>query len=256
MKIISWNVNGIRATYKKGLLSFLENEDPDIFCVQETKAQRDQLTEEQIYPLGMKSFWSSAEKKGYSGVATFCHNDPDSVEHGIGISKFDSEGRFVVTKHKDIFIYNVYFPNGARPERHDFKQEFLAQFTKYLKHKISLGEKIVVLGDYNVAPAEIDVFDPVALAKTSGFLPEEREWFKQFQSIGFVDTFRHFHPNLKNKFSWWNQIERARLSNRGWRIDLICVSKNLEARMLGAEILDDVEGSDHCPVVLHLKDSE
>ncbi len=253
MKIVSWNVNGIRATYKKGLLAFLENEKPDIFCVQETKCHVDQLSQDQIAPLGMKSFWSSAEKKGYSGTATFSHTDADQLNHGIGISKFDSEGRFVVTKFDDISIYNVYFPNGARIERQAYKQEFLISFTEYLIPKVRSGEKIIVLGDYNVAPKEIDVFDPIGLANTSGFLPEEREWFQQFLKIGFIDTFRHFHPNEKHRYTWWNQIERGRIGNRGWRIDLICATENLRPHLKSSSILDDVDGSDHCPITLEIE---
>ncbi len=255
MKIISWNVNGIRAAYKKGLTSFLENESPDIFCVQETKSQVDQLTPEQINPIALKSYWSSAEKKGYSGVATFTKKDVTEVQYGIGISKFDLEGRCVITRHNDIWIYNIYFPNGARGgDRHDYKQEFLVRLNENLKPKVDRGEQIVILGDYNVAPSEIDVFDPIRLSDTSGFLPIEREWFKQFIGLGFVDTFRHFFPDVKHRYSWWNQIERARLTNRGWRIDLICATKNLEKRFLSANILDEIEGSDHCPIVLELKE--
>lgn len=255
MKIISWNVNGIRAIYKKNLSYFIENQNPDVFCVQETKAQLDQLSEEIVSISSMKSYWSSAQKRGYSGVATFVKTPVTEVNHGIGVEKFDQEGRFVITKHKDIWIYNIYFPNGASgKERHNFKQEFLATLNEYLVPKISKNEKIVVLGDYNVAPNEIDIFDPVRLAKTSGFLPEEREWFRQFLNVGFVDTFRHFYPNASNRYTWWNQIERGRLTNRGWRIDLICVTKNLQDRLERANILDEIEGSDHCPVVLELKD--
>src|SRR5690606_17065674 len=154
----------------------------------------------------------------------------------------------------DITIYNVYFPNGARLERQAFKQEFLIRFLEHLIPKVRGGEKIIVLGDYNVAPAEIDVYDPVGLSNTSGFFPEEREWFKQFLNIGLIDTFRHFYPDEKHRYTWWNQMERARIGNRGWRIDLICATENLQTRFKSAQILDDVEGSDHCPIVLELKD--
>lgn len=252
MKIVSWNVNGIRATYKKGLLAFLASEKPDIFCAQETKCHVEQLTEDQISPLLMKSHWSSAEKKGYSGTATFSYQEPDLIEKGIGISKFDSEGRFTITRFGGITIYNVYFPNGARIERQAFKQEFLIRFTEYLIPKVRSGEKIIVLGDYNVAPSEIDIYDPIGLANTSGFLPEEREWYKQFLQIGFIDTFRHFYPDQKHKYTWWNQIERARIGNRGWRIDMICATENLRPHLKSAKIFDDVEGSDHCPISLDL----
>ena len=255
MKIISWNVNGIRAAYKKNLVNFLEIQNPDVFCVQETKAHLDQLSEDIISMYMMKSYWSSAQRKGYSGVATFCKNQADEVSYGIGVDKFDQEGRFVITKHGDVTIYNIYFPNGASgKERHDFKQEFLVKLNEHMAPKIARGEKVIVLGDYNVAPTEIDIFDPIRMARTSGFLPEEREWFKQFLNIGFIDTFRHFHPDVKDKYTWWNQIERGRLTNRGWRIDMICATKNLQDRLATAAVLDEIQGSDHCPILLELKE--
>jgi len=175
------------------------------------------------------------------------------VEYGMGSKKFDDEGRFVVTQIADITIYNVYFPNGsAREERHHFKQEFLRKFLRHLMKRLAAGDKVIVLGDYNVAHREIDVHDPVRLSKVSGFLPEEREWFSQFLDAGFIDTFRFFHPDAKERFSWWSYRELARAANRGWRIDYICVSENLRTRLQSADIWDQQEGSDHCPVVLEL----
>jgi exodeoxyribonuclease-3 len=262
MKIICWNVNGIRAASKKGLLEFVKNEDPDLFCVQETKAHREQVEPSVVELFGRKSFWSSAVRKGYSGTASFLKETASSsgeARLGIAVEKFDSEGRFVITSHKiplNFDVYNIYFPNGASgKERHDFKQEFLKSLTEHLKAELSLGQNIIVLGDYNIAPADIDIYDPIKHAKTSGFLPEEKNWFKSFVELGFVDTFRHFNPNEKNRFSWWNQMERARLGNRGWRIDMICVSKNLVPYLKRADILDHIEGSDHCPILLELKES-
>lgn len=255
MKIISWNVNGIRACAKKGFVEFIEQQDPDILCLQETKAHPDQLDETLHKPLERISYWSAAERKGYSGTATYVREDLSDVSYGIGIRKFDSEGRFVVTRHKDFLLFNVYFPNGAASEeRHIFKQDFLKRFTSYLKKLLNQGEKVIVLGDYNVAYLEHDVFDPIRLSKVSGFLPEERKWFGQFLETGFIDTFRYLHPDEKNRYSWWSYRENARLGNRGWRIDHICVSKNLEKRILAADILDQQMGSDHCPVVLEMKD--
>lgn len=255
MKLISWNVNGLRACLNKGFDDFFIHEKPDILCLQETKAHPDQI-DPRVHSIGgYHSFWSSAERKGYSGTATFLKRAPESVAHGIGIRKFDSEGRFVVTVCGDVKIFNVYFPNGsAREERHLFKQEFLARFTAYLSKLILKGEKVIVLGDYNVAYLEADVFDPIRLSRISGFLPEEREWFRQFLNQGFVDSFRFFYPQEKNRFSWWSYRENARKNNRGWRIDHICVSENLRPFLQSAAILDGQEGSDHCPVLLELED--
>lgn len=255
MKIISWNVNGIRAAYKKGLMEFLRLEEPDIFCVQETKAHLEQIELPFRTPLEMASFWSSAEKKGYSGTVTFVKPSIKVLQMipGIGVQRFDSEGRFVVTHHKDFDLYNVYFPNGASGKvRHDYKQDFLEIFRAHLSRQLKLGRQIILVGDYNIAPEDIDIYDPVRHAKTSGFLPEERAWFREFIADGFVDTFRYVHPNEKNRYSWWNQMERARLNNRGWRIDFIAVSQGLVSKIKTADLLDQIEGSDHCPAVLEL----
>lgn len=255
MKLVTWNVNGIRACQKKGFLDFFEREKPDVLCLQETKAHNEQLDSSLMNPFGYESFWSSSiTRKGYSGVVTYSNQPVDAVQHGIGIKKFDDEGRFVVTRLHDILLYNVYFPNGsAREERHLFKQEFLTKFLRHLMKQLAGGEKVIVVGDYNVAHRPIDVYDPVRLQKVSGFLPEEQEWFGQFLDAGFIDAFRHFHPNAKDRYSWWSYRELARVANRGWRIDYICVSENLKSSLKSADILDQQEGSDHCPVVVELK---
>lgn len=255
MKIISWNVNGIRACYKKGLEDFVTKEAPDIFCVQETKAHIDQV-EEGAKKLGKTySYWSSAVRKGYSGVATFVNQEPQNIEYNFdNKTEYENEGRIVMTDHGKFDLYNIYFPNGGSGDlRHDFKQQFLKELNIHLKQKLSRGREVIVVGDYNVAHREIDVYDPVRLSKESGFLPEEREWFAQFLDLGFVDTFRHFHPHEPNRYSWWSYRELARISNRGWRIDYICVSKGLEKFLKSADILDQVHGSDHCPVVATLE---
>lgn len=255
MKIISWNVNGIRACAKKGFLEFVEREDPDYLCLQETKAHPEQLDQDLITPFQRESYWSSAEKKGYSGTVTYVKKAPLQVSYGIRIKKFDSEGRFVVTKHKDFTLYNVYFPNGsAREERHLYKQEFLERFRKHLERKIKAGEEIIVVGDYNVAHNTIDVFDPVRLSRVSGFLPEEREWFDRFLSTGFCDVFRYINPDIKDVYTWWSYRENARIANRGWRIDYICITKGLLDRIKNVSILNEQTGSDHCPVMLELED--
>jgi len=250
LKLVSWNVNGIRAAYKKTLPEFVSNVKPDILCLQETKAHIDQV-EDSVKTLGFAhSHWSSAIKKGYSGVATFSHTEPKKIIKGVDIPAYDSEGRFVITEFPEFELYNIYFPNGGSgDERHNFKQKFLKDLNTHLKSELKKGKKIVVVGDYNVAHKEIDIHDPVRLSKHSGFLPEEREWFDSFLSLGFVDTFREFHADEKDRYSWWDYRTMGRLQNRGWRIDYICISKNLVPNLKSADILDTVEGSDHCPVV-------
>jgi exodeoxyribonuclease III len=250
MRIITWNVNGVRAVAKKGFFDFLKSANPDILCLQETKAHPDQVEPMLINPFEYRSYWSSAQRPGYSGTATYVKTEPAAVKVGIGIRKFDCEGRFTVTDHGDFLLYNVYFPNGgAREERHLFKQEFLKKFTEHLKSQIKLGREIILVGDYNVAHLEYDVHDPVRLSKESGFLPEEREWFTQFLNAGFVDLFRQFHPDEKHRYTWWSYLEKGRLGNRGWRIDYICATEKLAKKFKSCDILDEVMGSDHCPVV-------
>jgi exodeoxyribonuclease-3 len=254
MKIVSWNVNGIRACYKKTLSEFLMTEEPDIFCVQETKAHLEQV-EPDVQTLGYDfSYWSSAVRKGYSGVASFMTKKPLHIERGIGLPEYDSEGRIVWTTHEHFDLYNIYFPNGGSgEERHAYKQRFLKDLQAHLQNQLKAGKKIILVGDYNVAHREIDVYDPIKLAHDSGFLPEERAWFDSFLQLGFVDSFRKFHPQTEERYTWWNYREMARPRNRGWRIDYICVSKNLESYLVSADVLDSIEGSDHCPVMVEVK---
>lgn len=249
MKIVTWNVNGIRAVYKKGFVEFIERENPDILCLQETKAHREQCEPPILTAGGRESLWSSAVRKGYSGVATFYKQEPLEYAPGWGLTEYDSEGRIMITRHPNFTLYNIYFPNGGSgQERHDYKQKFLYALNDHLRPMLAAGEPIIVVGDYNVAHREIDVYDPIGLSVESGFLPEERAWFDSFLALGFVDTFRKFHPGQRERYSWWSMYERARISNRGWRIDYICVTKNLEPFVKGADILDGVHGSDHAPV--------
>lgn len=253
MKIITWNVNGIRAASQKGFYEFWEKEKPDIFCLQETKVHPDQLQAAARSPLGWKSYWSAADRPGYSGVATFSRETSRSVDYGIGVRKFDAEGRVVVTRFEKFTLYNIYFPNGGSgEERHLYKQEFLKRLRQHLFARVQNGENLIVVGDYNVAYLEIDVYNPKSLATESGFLPEEREWMAQFLEGGFIDTFRYFHPQETNRYTWWSYLQNARAGNRGWRIDHICVSKSLEKKLKSCEILEAQEGSDHCPVVMEI----
>ena len=254
MKIISWNVNGIRAWHKKdSTQKFLREQKADIFCIQETKAHLEQVSPE-VKSLGYPHYhWSSACRKGYSGTATFSHQAPESVKKGIGTEKYDREGRFVITHHRDFELYNIYFPNGgASEERHQYKQAFLKDLSTYLQKRLKENPSIIVVGDYNIAYLDKDVYDPKKLEGESGFLPEEKEWFKSFLDLGFTDVFRHFYPEKKEAFSWWSYKERARFQNRGWRIDHICVSAPLLRQIKKIEILQETEGSDHCPVLLKL----
>lgn len=254
MKIITWNVNGIRAVAQKGLNEFREKEKPDFLCLQETKCHPDQVEESLTSPKGWQGYWSAAQRAGYSGTVTFCRETPQEVARGFGIPRFDAEGRMVVTQHPKFTLYNVYFPNGGSgQERHDFKQDFLKRFGHHLVKKAKAGENIILVGDYNVAYMDIDVYDPKGLSSESGFLPEERNWMKGFLEAGFVDGFRHFHPDSKNRYTWWSYFQNARVANRGWRIDHICVSKSLLKNLKSVEILDQQEGSDHCPVVAEFK---
>lgn len=252
-KILSWNVNGIRAAYKKGILDWFEKEKPDMLCLQETKAHPEQLTNDLLNVNGYKAYFSSAEKKGYSGVVTYTKEEPVNVEHGIGIKKFDSEGRFIITEFESFTLFNIYFPNGkARKERLDYKMNFYDAFLKHCKKLLKQGKKIVVCGDVNTAHKEIDLARPKANEKTSGFLAEEREWIDKFLKAGFVDTFRMFNTEPEN-YTWWDMITRARDRNVGWRIDYFYASENLKDNIKSASIHSSVMGSDHCPIELELK---
>lgn len=252
MKIVSWNVNGIRACLKKGLLDYIEFEEPDILCLQETKAMREQV-DLQDQEFGFEtSTWSEAEKKGYSGTASFFLDEPIHTTDKIGESRFDTEGRFVVSEHDQFDLYNIYFPNGAASdERHWFKMDFLEMLYLHMKSKIESGREIIVVGDYNIAHTKIDIHDPVRLDGTSGFKPEERDWMDKWFSLGFVDTFRKFNKE-EDHYSWWSYRAGARERNKGWRIDYISVSSGLESKLKGAGIRKDILGSDHCPIYIEL----
>ncbi|MCM2352142.1 MAG: exodeoxyribonuclease III [Pseudobdellovibrio sp.] len=252
-RIVTWNVNGVRACYEKTLPDFIEKNKPDILCLQETKAHIDQV-EPEIRTLGYKnSYWSSAERKGYSGVATFMNQNPINVIKGIDKPPYDNEGRIVWTQHQYFDLYNIYFPNGGSGgERHNFKQSFLKDLALHLSFEIKRGRDIVLVGDYNIAHLETDVYAPKALSTESGFLPEERQWFTEFLKMGFVDCFRHFYPEAKNVYSWWSYKDEARKKNNGWRIDYICVTPNLVKNLKTCQILFEQEGSDHCPVMVDL----
>ena len=252
MKILSWNVNGYRAVCKKGFADWLAKEKPDILCLQETKAWAEQLTREQLNPVRYETYFSKPVRKGYSGVATFSKNRIEVHSSGFGIDSFDSEGRILITKHEDIILANIYFPNGkSKKERLIYKMDFYEATLKYFGKMLSEGKKIIVTGDYNTAHKEIDLEHPKPNARTSGFLPEEREWIDNWIKSGFTDIFREFNDQPQ-QYTWWDMRTRARDRNVGWRIDYFFVSENLVSQVKNAWILKDVAGSDHCPIAIEL----
>ncbi|PAB60630.1 exodeoxyribonuclease III [Anaeromicrobium sediminis] len=253
MKIYSWNVNGIRAVEKKGFIDWIKKENPDILGIQETKAHIEQLNEELIHIDGYESFFCSGERKGYSGVAVYTKFKPKSVKYGIGIEEFDNEGRILILEYDNFTFLNIYFPNGQKDDvRLDYKLRFYDAILDYCNDLREKGIKVVISGDYNTAHNEIDLKNPKSNEKRSGFLRIERDWIDKLVANGYIDTFRYLNPETI-KYSWWSYRFNARKNNAGWRIDYHFVSEELKDNILGAEILNDVMGSDHCPVVLELK---
>ena len=254
MKIISYNLNGIRAATTKGFINWLEEESPDVICIQETKAQIDQMPTFELNAIGYESYYFSAQKKGYSGVAILCKRKPDQVIYGMGIEKYDYEGRFIRADYGQMSIISVYHPSGTSSElRQDFKMQWLTDFQDYIKELSKTRKELVICGDYNICHREIDIHDPKGNAKNSGFLPEEREWMEGFISSGYTDSFRYLYPETKDKYSWWSYRHNSREQNKGWRIDYCMVSDSIKDRIISADILADVKHSDHCPVSLTLK---
>ena len=253
MNILSWNVNGIRAVFKKGFLDWFLEMKPDILCVQETKASEDQFPEDIRDAVGYYKFYATAEKKGYSGVALFSRDRPESVEFGFGIERFDAEGRIVIAFFDAFILYNIYFPNGkASKERLRYKMDFYNAFLEHVDSFQEKGKKIIICGDINTAHTEIDLARPKENEKVSGFLPEERAWIDKFISHGYYDTFRLFNNEGEN-YTWWDYKTRARERNIGWRIDYFFVSGNLKKSIKSAFILSDVMGSDHCPIGIDIE---
>ena len=251
-KLISWNVNGIRAAEKKGFVEWLANSGADVVALQETKAHPEQLSQALLSPPGYRAGWSSAVKKGYSGVATYSKLEPVKETDGLGEARFDTEGRTLVSEFEPFVLFNIYFPNGGRgPAWVAHKLAFYKRFLEVARGCMQAGRPVVVPGDFNTAYAEIDLARPKENARTSGFMPEERAGLGEFYASGLVDTFRHVHPETV-KYSWWDVRTRARERNLGWRLDYFMVSSDLIDKVVAAEIHDDVVGSDHCPVGLVL----
>ena len=252
MRLISWNVNGIRAVHKKGFLEWFESEQPDVLCLQETKAHESQLPTALKDVEGYRVWFSQPERKGYSGVALYTRQEPRSVSFGLGIERFDSEGRTVVADYDDFVLLGIYFPNGKRSaDRLRYKMEFYGAFLDYVENLRREGRSVVVCGDVNTAHREIDLARPKENEKISGFLPEERAWMDKFFDHGYVDTFRQYNQEPGN-YSWWDQMTRARERNVGWRIDYFFTDSDFAPNLSDAFILPDVMGSDHCPVGIEI----
>ena len=252
MKLISWNVNGIRAAVKKGFLDYLDQEQPDIICIQESKAHKEQLTSEILEDHGYCTYWHSGIKKGYSGVATFCKEEPLFIQEGLGIEKYDVEGRVLLTEHKDFLLYNIYFPNGQKDEnRLKYKLDFYDDLLPIINDQVESGNNVIVTGDWNTAHHPIDLARPKENINTSGFMLVEREKLDIYLEEGWVDTFRLFHEEGE-RYSWWTYRFGARDRNVGWRIDYFFVNDGMTDLCIDADIHHDVFGSDHCPVSLVL----
>lgn len=254
MRIISYNVNGIRAAIKKGFIDWLKTNPADVICVQETKAVQGDVDVKQIEAAGYLHYWFSAQKKGYSGVAVFTKIKPDTIEYGNGHGSSDDEGRVIQMDFKDVRLINAYFPSGTSgDERQNFKYKWLDEVFAWLNKLKKKYPKLILCGDYNIAHKEIDIHDPKGNKNSSGFLPQEREWMTKFLDSGWVDTFREFHPE-PHRYSWWSQrFPSVRLNNKGWRIDYITVTEPLKRNLQDAAIFPEVKHSDHCPVYLDIK---
>ena len=253
MKLYSWNVNGIRAAERKGFLDWLDQTQPDILCLQETKARVDQLGSSLIEDHGYHTYWHSADKAGYSGVATFCKEEPYFVQEGLGIDRFDSEGRVLITEHENFLLYNIYFPNGQKDDiRLNYKLDFYDELLPIVNDQVENGNNVIITGDWNTAHHPIDLARPKENEKTSGFMLIERERIDTYISHGWVDTFRYFHAE-SDRYTWWTYRFGARERNIGWRIDYFFVNETLVEQLVDAEIHPDIMGSDHCPVSLTLK---
>ncbi|EAD1643004.1 exodeoxyribonuclease III [Listeria monocytogenes] len=249
MKLISWNVNGLRAAVKKGFLEYFEEVDADIFCLQETKLQEGQI---ELDLPAYKDYWNYAVKKGYSGTAIFTKVEPLSVQYGLGVPEHDTEGRVITLEFEEFFMVTVYTPNSqAELKRLDYRMTFEDAILEYVKN-LDKTKPVVLCGDLNVAHEEIDLKNPKTNRKNAGFSDEERAKFSAFLDAGFIDSFRYFYPDLTDAYSWWSYRMNARARNTGWRIDYFVVSERLKDKLVDAKIHTDVLGSDHCPVELEL----
>lgn len=255
MRLFSWNVNGIRAVQKKGFLDWLQQTQPDILGLQETKASKDQLDEALLNPPGYQTWWAGAKRKGYSGVALLSKIPPKSVQIGLGIDEYDCEGRTIVAEYEDFVFLTAYFPNGGRDlARVPYKLAYSDAFLAYCDNLRAQGKRVIFCGDVNTSHKAIDLANPKANRKHTGFLPEECAWMdKLIDTHGYVDTFRRLNPDKTGAYTWWTAVGSARAKNVGWRLDYFFVSPDLWERVTSADIHADIMGSDHCPVSLTLK---
>jgi exodeoxyribonuclease-3 len=254
MKIISWNVNGLRAVLSKGVLEEVKDLQPDLLCLQEIKARPDQLTKEQLEEFAdFTPYWNPAERPGYSGVATFARNIPDNMSYGLGEERFDIEGRVIQTEFGDLVLFNLYVPNGKRDQtRLDYKLDFYARLLDVCDELHAAGKQVILFGDMNTCHRPIDLKNPKQNEKYSGFLPEERAWIDKYLAHNFVDIYREIYPE-RVQYSWWTYRLNARSRNIGWRLDYFLISSELAKQVVDAVIYDEILGSDHCPVGLELK---
>ncbi len=252
MKITTWNVNGYRAILRKDGLNWIEDQKPDVLCLQEIKVKLDQLSESESQIPGYQSVWNPAERPGYSGTAVFYRHQPEEISEGIGIPEFDAEGRVIRLKYPDFFLYNIYFPNGGEGnQRVPFKLDFYAKLLEICDEHHAKGEKVIITGDFNTAHNEIDLARPKDNEKNTGFLPEERVWIDKYLDHGFVDIYRHLYPEEQG-YTWWTYRMNARARNIGWRLDYYLISEALLENADDVIIHDEILGSDHCPVSLLL----
>ena len=252
MKILSYNVNGIRAALNKGFAEWLSAAGPDVVCLQETKAWEDQVNTVLFEQMGYQHYWHSAQKKGYSGVAILNKTNPLNVQKGTGIEHMYFEGRLIRAEYENVSVISLYLPSGTNLDRLEHKFKFMDDFQEYIDALKRNHPRLVICGDYNICHRAIDIHDPVRNKNVSGFLPEERQWIDTFMNNGFVDSFRHFNPE-PHQYSWWSYRANARNNNKGWRIDYNMVSENLKNNIKSAYLLPDAKHSDHCPVGVELE---
>ena len=252
MKILSYNVNGIRAALNKGFAEWLSAAEHDVVCLQETKALEDQVNTVLFEQMGYQHYWHSAQKKGYSGVAILTKTNPLNVQKGTGIEHMDFEGRVIRADYENVSVISLYLPSGTNLDRLEHKFKFMDDFQEYIDALKKNHPRLVICGDYNICHRAIDIHDPVRNKNVSGFLPEERQWIDTFMNNGFVDSFRHLNPE-PHQYSWWSYRANARNNNKGWRIDYNMVSENLKNNIKSAYLLPDAKHSDHCPVGVELE---
>ncbi len=252
MKIISYNVNGIRAAINKGFIEWLRESNIDVICIQETKANKEQVEINLLEKIGYHNYWFSAQKKGYSGVAIFSKKPPNNVIYGTKINHIDYEGRVIQVDYDELSIISLYLPSGTNIDRLEYKFKFMKDFKEYIDDLKIRYPKLIICGDYNICHKEIDIHDPIRNKNVSGFLPEERQWLDKFINSGFIDSFRHLNSEPHN-YSWWSYRANSRVNNKGWRIDYALVSESLKKNINNSFILNSVKHSDHCPVGVEIK---